>query len=78
MSIPDFQTCMLPFLEFVSDKKEHSVRETTEYLSNQFNLTDEEKKEMLPSGQQAVFSNRIGWARTYFGKAGLIEGTKWG
>ena len=78
MPIPDYQTCMLPFLEFLSDEKEHSVSETVDQLANRFNLTDEERKEMLPSGQQAIFNNRIGWARTYLGKAGLLEGTRRG
>lgn len=78
MAIPDYQTCMLPFLEFISDEKEHSLRETVDHLANQFNLTDEERKEMLPSGQSAIFNNRIGWARTYLGKAGLLEGIKRG
>ena len=78
MPIPDYQTCMLPFLEFLSDQKEHSLRETVDHLAKQFDLTDEERKEMLPSGQQAIFNNRIGWARTYLGKAALLEGTRRG
>jgi len=78
MAIPDFQTCMLPLLKFISDQKEHSLRETVEKLATQFRLTDEEIREMLPSGQQAVFLNRIGWARTYLKQAGLIEATRRG
>lgn len=76
--IPGFQTIMLPFLERVSDKQQHSLREIIEHLANIFELTDEERKELLPSGQQTVFDNRVGWARTYLKKALLIEATKRG
>jgi restriction system protein len=78
MTIPDYQTCMLPLLKFASDKKEHSLREAVDQLASTFELTDEEMREMLPSGQQAVFLNRMGWARTYLKQAGLIEPTRRG
>lgn len=76
MPIPDFQTIMLPLLKFAGDKKEHSIREAIEYIANAFNLSEEEKKEVLPSGQQYIIDNRVGWARTYLKKAGLLESTK--
>jgi len=76
MAIPDYQTCMLPLLKFYADGKEHSFREAIEALAKDFHLSDEERREMLPSGQQEVFDNRIGWARTYLKKAALIETTK--
>lgn len=76
MAVPDFQSIMLPLLEFASDKKEHSVREAIEYLADFFKLHEEEKKVLLPSGQQYVFDNRVGWARTYLKKAGLLEATR--
>jgi len=78
MTIPDFQTIMLPFLRYLEDGKEHSLRETREYLSNVFSLSEEERKELLPSGQQPVFNNRVGWARTFLGKAGLLSSTRRG
>jgi restriction system protein len=71
--IPDYQSIMLPLLKIVSDRQEYTVRDIIEKLSEQFGLTDEERKELLPSGQQAVFDNRVGWARTYMKKAGLLE-----
>jgi restriction system protein len=71
--IPDYQSIMLPLLKVVSDRQEYTVRDIIEKLSEQFGLTDEERKELLPSGQQAVFDNRVGWARTYMKKAGLLE-----
>ena len=78
MAIPDYQTCMLPFLRFLGDSKEHSLREAEESLSETFNLSDAERTELLPSGQQGIFKNRIGWARTYLKKACLVEAPKRG
>ena len=78
MAIPDYQTCMLPLLKFAKDEKEHSLREAVDQLAPKFNLTDEEIREMLPSGQQPLFLNRLGWARTYLKQAGLLEPTKRG
>lgn len=76
MSIPGFQDLMLPFMEYVADGKEHSLREIIEYLAKKLGLSEAEQKELLPSGKQAVFNNRVGWTRTYLKKAGLIEATK--
>ena len=78
MAIPGYQTMMLPFLKFASDGKEHSKQEMFEYLVKIFNVSDEEKKKLLPSGRQEIFNNRVGWARTYLKKAGLTEYTKRG
>lgn len=73
MAIPDYQSLMLPLLQFLSDKKEHSLRETIEHLELKFELNDDEKKQLLPSGSQPIFENRVGWARTYLKKALLLE-----
>ncbi len=78
MAIPDFQSIMLPLLKFASDGQEHSLRETIEILADQFGLTSEERSELLPSGQQALFDNRVGWARTHIVKAKLLESTRRG
>jgi restriction system protein len=78
MAIPDFQSIMLPLLQYAGDGKEHSLREAITSLADVFNLSDEEKKELLSSGQQAVFDNRVGWARTYLKKAGLLQDPKRG
>jgi restriction system protein len=78
MAIPDYQTIMLPLLEFLRDEKEHSLREAIDALADKFHLTTEERRELLPSGNQAIFNNRVGWARTYMKKAGLIESTRRG
>lgn len=74
--IPTYEEIMLPLLKFLSDKKEHSLQETHDALAEQFNLTEDEQRELLPSGQQPIFRNRLGWARTYMNKACLLESTK--
>jgi len=78
MSIPDYQSIMLPLLRLLTDEKEHSFRDSIENLAQFFKLSAEERKELLPSGQQPVFDNRVGWARTYMKKAGLLETTRRG
>jgi len=71
--LPDFQTIMLPFLEYVGDKKEHSLQELREKLAIDFNLSKEERMQFLSSGKQTIFDSRVGWVRTYLKKAGLLE-----
>lgn len=73
MTIPDFQTIMLPMLEYLGDGKTRTIGDLYHHLSSHFNLSDEEKKELLPSGKQPIFNNRVGWARTYMKKAGLLD-----
>lgn len=78
MDIPDYQTVMLPILEIASDGAGHTFREIVELLSEKYKLTEDQKKELLPSGTQAIFDNRIGWAKTYLKKAGLLQYPKRG
>ena len=73
MHIPDFQTVMLPLLKMAGDGKELHIRDAISNLAAQFGLTEEEKKELLPSGIDRVLDNRIAWARTHLKKAGLIN-----
>ncbi|HBI41272.1 MAG TPA: restriction endonuclease [Planctomycetales bacterium] len=73
MAIPDFQSVMLPILEALQDGQERKMREVTETLAVRLKLTDEERQELLPSGQQTVFSNRVAWAKSHLKNAGLIE-----
>jgi restriction system protein len=72
MAIPDYQTVMLPLLKLTSDAKEHQIRAAVNTLADQFKLTEAERKETLPSGG-GIFDNRVGWARTYLKKAGLLS-----
>jgi len=75
MTVPDFQTIMLPLLKVLGDGQEHTLGEMIEILAQQFNLTQDERREILQSGNQARFDNRVGWARTYLKKARLVETT---
>lgn len=75
MTIPDFQTIMLPLMRILEDGQEHSLSEVIDTLANQFGLSSEERKELLASGAQAKFDNRVGWARTYLKKAELLNST---
>lgn len=74
--IPDYQSIMLPLLRRLSDLQEHKFRDLIDDLSTEFKLTEEERKELLPSGTQPIFDNRVGWSRTYLKKAGLIDSPK--
>ena len=78
MAIPDYQTLMLPVLRLAYDGKEHKFSQAVEELADQFELTSEERNELLPSGSQAVFNNRVGWARSYLKQAGLLSSPRRG
>jgi restriction system protein len=73
MPIPDFQTLMRPFLQLLSDRKPRHINDILEHLSNEYNLTPDERQSMLPSGTDFTMRNRVGWTRTYLKKAGLID-----
>ena len=74
--IPDYQSLMLPLMKLVSDGQEHKYRDLIEKLAVEFQITNEERKELLTSGNQAIFDNRVGWAKTYLKKAGLLDSPK--
>ncbi|MEL6398612.1 MAG: restriction endonuclease [Cyanobacteria bacterium J06607_6] len=78
MPIPDYQSIMLPLLNMSADGREYSLREAIDMLSAHFNLSEADTQEMLPSGRQATFDNRVGWARTYLKKAELLKTTRRG
>ncbi len=75
MSVPDFQSLMLPLLRATSDGNEHTLGEIIELLAQQLNLSEEDRNELLPSGRQRKFDNRVNWARTYLGKTLLLMNT---
>jgi restriction system protein len=75
MAIPDYQTLMLPVLK-QSAKGEVRIGDVVEALATEFQLTDQELAELIPSGNQTTFSNRVHWAKTYLKQAGLIEPTR--
>lgn len=78
MTIPDYETVMLPLLQFASDGKEHPIDEATEHIATLFKLTPEEREQRIPSGQSSYIKNRTGWAKTYMKKAGLLTSPRRG
>jgi hypothetical protein len=72
MAIPDFQTLMLPLLKLAGDGEEHTHTEAVERLARDFRLSEQDRQELVPSGGQPRFNNRIGWTTTYLKKAGLL------
>lgn len=77
MSIPDYQTVMLPLLTFASDGKEHRLREAIDAMSDHFGLTDAERHEQIPCGAEKIYDH-VTWAKTYMKQAVLLEYPKRG
>lgn len=73
MTIPDYQSIMLPLLKFAGDKQEHTIREAIDHIADTFKLTEQDRKEVLPSGSQYIIDNRVGWARTYLKKLDCLK-----
>lgn len=73
--IPDFQTVMLPVLRAAA-VGEVRITDIVERLADEFGLSPEERAHLLPSGRQTTFANRVHWAKSYLGKAGLVELTR--
>ena len=75
-NIPDYQSIMLPLLELAGDGNTYRLRDAVDLLAQRFSLSNEELKEMLPSGYAPLFANRVGWASTYLKKARLLVSKK--
>ncbi len=78
MAIPDYQACMLPLLKLIGSGDLFSMRSVAESLANEFELTQEERLEQLPSGRAKLFYNRVAWAKFYLKRADLLEAPKYG
>lgn len=78
MAVPDFQSFFLPLLQYSSDGVLHSTKDAYDAMADHFKLSREDRQEMLPSGKQATYKNRIAWARVYLSKALLLESPKRG
>lgn len=78
MSIPDFQTVMRPLLERYTDGTPRRIADVEDELAGHFMLTPDERAEMLPSGKQQKFKNRVRWAATHLKNAGAIDRTERG
>ena len=73
MSVPDFQSFFKPLLEVAADGEEYSVKEAREKIASSFNLSEDDLAELLPSGTQTKFDNRVAWAKSYFVQAKVLE-----
>lgn len=78
MAVPDYETVMLPILRLLGDQQQCSSRYIEDTLAARLALSPDDLKVIQPSGQGSLFSNRVGWAKTYLKKAGLITAPKRG
>lgn len=76
--VPDFQSLMLPLLKLLGDKQIHKSSGLVSQIADQFNLSEEDRNEMLPSGTQLKLTNRVHWAISHMKHAGLLENTSRG
>jgi restriction system protein len=73
MAVPKFQEIMLPMLNLAADEKIWALSDAREKLARHFQLTKEEQEELLPSGRQARFTNRVAWSKVYLQRGGLLS-----
>ena len=79
MAVPDYQSLMLPLLQRLgTETTPRTVRSFVDSVADEFHLTDEERAERLPSGGENLLLNRLAWAKTYLGKAGLLVSPRHG
>jgi restriction system protein len=78
MAVPDYQSLMLPLLKVLEDGAEHQVRDVREQVAKALGLTEADRTALLPSGNQPIYDNRLGWAKTYLEKAGLLQSVRRG
>lgn len=78
MAIPDFQSIMLPLLKLMGDSQLKTNKDIAEDLAEEFKLTEADLSEMLPSGTQGTFVNRIAWAKSYLKQANLLKSPRRG
>lgn len=78
MAVPDFQSFFLPLLKFSSDGATHSLKDAYAVMAEHFKMSDADLRQMLPSGKQTTFKNRVAWANVYLAKALLLKRPKRG
>ena len=78
MAVPDFQSFFKPLLDLAADGKEHSMQEARDVIAKKMALPEEDMKELLPSGLQTKFDNRVAWAKSYFVQAKVLESPRRG
>jgi len=78
MAVPDFQSFFRPLLEFAADGAEHSIAEARSALKQPMGITEEDLQELLPSGRQTKYDNRVAWAKSYLIQAKVFAAPKRG
>ena len=78
MTVPTYDRCMLPLLQFAGDDIEHHIREAISVLADYFQLSEADRSERIPSGKKYTFDDRVQWANTYLKKAGLLRSVRRG
>ncbi len=73
MAVPKFFEFFEAFLNAIKDGEVHTAKEVRIKVAEDMKMTPADLAELLPSGKQTTFGNRVNWARTYLNKAGLIE-----
>ena len=73
MAVPDFQTLMRPLLVLTEDGAQHQISDLRDALAQQFELSDEDLAQRIPSGRVTTLQNRVGWAATYLYRCGLLD-----
>jgi restriction system protein len=74
--IPGYQKFMLPILEVLKDGKEYRLNEVRDEIAKKLSISNQARMQMLPSGKQSVYNNRLSWAINYLKKANLVESPK--
>jgi Restriction endonuclease len=75
INLPKYDEFLAPILKYANDDKEHTLSETIEAMSNQFNLSEEDRNLLMPNGKRTYIYDRIAWAITYLVQAGLLVRT---
>lgn len=75
MAIPDYESLMRPFLAAIAAGAKN-VTEALPYIKEQFQISEEEAEELLPSGRISILASRAHWARTYLANAGCLTSPK--
>ncbi len=73
--IPDYQALMRPVLQ-ASATGEVRIGEVVDQLADKLALSEADREELLPSGKQTKFANRVHWAKSYLKQAGLVRATR--
>ena len=76
--MPNWEGFMIPTLKVMSDGVTRHWREFQPLVADEVGLNDEQRKEMLQSGSQLKYENRIGWAVSFLTNVGALDRPKRG